>query len=228
MITALLLAVVLPASAASPDACAGGTIESRAKAGCVPALTPGPGLNPAAAAPSQAQEYKVYDKAGALVLVFKDRSGPLVSAAMPSEGSPVTHPFVSGSAHDPSSENALRELLEASKSVKEFVARLKREGYRVDRSGPPPATAAKVAPGSAWEVLRSGRPVLRVVNTPGPLTGTALPPPGVEPPGHPFLSGSALVVAEEGRLREILDASRSTADFFERLRRAGYEVRPAR
>ena len=229
--TALLLALALAASAQT-DPCRGGTIESRAKAGCVPTLTPAPGLSAqehASPAAHPAQEWKVFGADGRLALVFTDKPGPLTGTALPSGGSPPNHPFLSGSARDAESENNLRELLDASRGVREFISRLQKAGYRVEKSAPPPApAAAKIPPGSEWEVLKDGRAVLRLKNTPGPLFSTAMPPPGVEPPNHPFLSGSALDASEEGRLREILDASRSTADFFERLRRAGYEVRPAR
>ena len=115
--------------------------------------------------------------------------------------------------------------------MRDFVARLKRDGYDVKKTSPgvkAETSAAAVAPGSQWEVLKGGKVVLRLKNTPGPLYGTALPPPGVEPPNHPFLSGSALDASEEDNLRRLLDASKSTADYLERLRGAGYEIRPAR
>ena len=230
----LLLSLALAAPATAQTApCAGGTIESRAKAGCVATLTPAPGLAaqgraaPASDAPAPPQEWKVFDRDGRLALVFIDKPGPLTSGALESGGPPSNNPFLSGSARDPGSENSLRELLDASRGVRDFIARLQKAGYRVEKSAPPPVIeTAKVAPGSQWEVLKDSRAVLRLINTPGPLFSTAMPPPGVEPPNHPFLSGSALDAAEEGALRRLLDASRDTADFLVRLRRAGYVVRP--
>ena len=75
-------------------------------------------------------------------------------------------------------------------------------------------------------VSKAGRIVLDVLDEPGPLTSTALAPPGFEPPQHPFVTASARDPEAEHELREILDASASTDDFIERLRAAGYEVAP--
>ncbi len=76
-----------------------------------------------------------------------------------------------------------------------------------------------------YVVFLDNRPVLRVVDQPGALTSTALPPPGTQPVRHPFLTASALDPAEEGRLSEFLSASKNTLEFLEHLRQAGYGVR---
>ena len=76
-------------------------------------------------------------------------------------------------------------------------------------------------------VFKAGRVVLDVVDEPGPLTSTALTPPGYEPPRHPFLTASARDPDSEHELREILLASASTEDFVARLRASGYQVSPA-
>lgn len=88
-----------------------------------------------------------------------------------------------------------------------------------------------VAPGqgasdpATYLVFKGETPVLRVVDQPGPLVGTALPPPGFTPPEHPFLSASALSPFEESALRRILEDSGSTAEFLKNLEQAGYRVR---
>lgn len=82
-------------------------------------------------------------------------------------------------------------------------------------------------PGSSWEVLKNGQPVLLLKNEPGPLTSTAAPPPGQEPPRHPFLTASALDPIEENALRETLDKSRSFEEFVSLLKAQGYTLRPA-
>lgn len=76
-------------------------------------------------------------------------------------------------------------------------------------------------------VSRRGRAVLDIVDEPGPLTSTALPPPGFDPPQHPFLSAAARDPEHEHELRDLLLAATSTDDFVDRLRRAGFEVTEA-
>lgn len=78
----------------------------------------------------------------------------------------------------------------------------------------------------AWSVFRDGREVLRYEEKPGPLVGTALPPPGSTPPRHPFLSGSALEASEEDALRRLLERSTTAEEFKRALESAGYVVRP--
>jgi hypothetical protein len=77
-----------------------------------------------------------------------------------------------------------------------------------------------------WSAYRGDREVLRFKDGSGPLRSTALLPFGVEPPTHPFLTASALTPEDEDGLRDILDASKSFPDFIERLKKAGYAVRP--
>lgn len=77
-----------------------------------------------------------------------------------------------------------------------------------------------------WAAHHGGREVLRFKEGSGPLRSTALLPVGTEPPTHPFLTASALEPTEEGPLRDVLEASKSFPDFMERLKKAGYEVRP--
>ncbi len=77
-----------------------------------------------------------------------------------------------------------------------------------------------------WSAYRGDRQVLRFNDGSGPLRSTALLPFGVAPPTHTFLTASALAAEEEDGLRTVLDASRSFPDFVERLKKAGYAVRP--
>ena len=77
-----------------------------------------------------------------------------------------------------------------------------------------------------WSAYRAGREVLRFKEGSGPLRSTALLPVGVEPPTHPFLTASALEPDEESALHDVLSASKTFPEFMERLKKAGYDVRP--
>lgn len=90
----------------------------------------------------------------------------------------------------------------------------------------PVASASETSAAHAWRVYDGELLILELEDTPGPLLSTALPPPGVAPPSHPFLSGSARSAAHEGRLRELLDASRDVPSYLDALRDAGFRVEP--
>ena len=77
-----------------------------------------------------------------------------------------------------------------------------------------------------WAAYRGDIEVLRFKEGSGLLRSTALLPVGVEPPVHPFLTATALVPEEESALFDILKSSNSFPDFMERLKKAGYDVRP--
>lgn len=86
-----------------------------------------------------------------------------------------------------------------------------------------------VSPGSAWEVYKGDTLVLRVMNTPGLIIGTALMDKETYAKQKPtFLTGSAFEPLEEHALRGHLEKSKSTSQFLDRLDKAGYDVRPAR
>jgi hypothetical protein len=85
-----------------------------------------------------------------------------------------------------------------------------------------PAPAA----GNRWKVYDGPTLILEVSDTPGPITSTAMPPPGGKPMIHPYLSASALSAAHEGQLGDFLEDSTSCADFLARLRTAGFRVEP--
>ena len=80
----------------------------------------------------QPKSYEVR-KAGRLVLTVIDQPGPIVSTALrPPDGSPPpNHPFLSASAHAPEEEDALRGQLDSSKSLSDFLERLRQAGYAV-------------------------------------------------------------------------------------------------
>lgn len=77
----------------------------------------------------------------------------------------------------------------------------------------------------SFEVFKGETAVLSFRDEPGPLVSTAMLPPGARPTMHPFLSATALRAEEEDALGTILGQSRDAADFADRLRAAGYEVR---
>lgn len=85
-------------------------------------------------------------------------------------------------------------------------------------------TSAPATP--TWSAYRGDREVLRFKEGSGPLRSAALLPVGAEPPTHPFLTAAALDPQEEGELRDVLSASKSFPDFMDRLKKAGYAVRP--
>ncbi len=77
---------------------------------------------------------------------------------------------------------------------------------------------------AAFTVYYGDDAVLSARSEPGALTSTAPPPPGGQVAMHPFISAAALDPMHEHRLREILLASSSAADFIARLEAAGYRV----
>jgi hypothetical protein len=93
---------------------------------------------------------------------------------------------------------------------------------RSPKEEPVPKTPAQ----PIWSAYSGGEEVLRFKEGSGPLRSSAMLPIGATPPIHPFLTATALHATEEGRLRDVLEASKSFPDFIERLKKAGYEVRP--
>lgn len=87
----------------------------------------------------------------------------------------------------------------------------------------------RTAEGSpASYVIRRGDTLLRITDQPGPLFdyNAPLPPPGTPHATHPFLSGSCEGgdIPGCGEARRLLEASKSTAEFLEKLRDAGFTV----
>jgi len=88
------------------------------------------------------------------------------------------------------------------------------------------ATGRIITEPALYLILLGEIPVLHIVDKPGVLTSTAIPPPSKKPPTyHPFITASALHPAEESRLYELLLQSQSTRDYLTKLKDAGYIVR---
>jgi hypothetical protein len=82
---------------------------------------------------AEPKQYLVF-RNGELVLEITDVPGPLVSkkAPPPNPGnSPVLHPFLSATAHVPETEGTLREALNRSSSLTEYLSTLRAMGFRV-------------------------------------------------------------------------------------------------
>jgi hypothetical protein len=78
-------------------------------------------------------------------------------------------------------------------------------------------------------VYRGSEKVLEITDARGPLISKLAPPPA---PGqavelHPFLSATAYVPAEEARLRDALNQSRSLSEYLDALRAMGFRVEEA-
>jgi len=85
-----------------------------------------------------ARRYLVYRDA-TLVLEITTEPGALVSKSAPPPRpgeSPVMHPFLSATAHVPEYEAVLRATLDRSKTLEEYVARLRSMGFRVVEERP--------------------------------------------------------------------------------------------
>jgi len=79
-------------------------------------------------------------------------------------------------------------------------------------------------------VYRGGEKIAEISDQPGPLISAKAPPPAAnaKPVLHPFLSATAYVPQEEGRLRDVLNQSRTLRECLEALRAMGFSVEEAR
>ena len=77
-------------------------------------------------------------------------------------------------------------------------------------------------------VCRGGEKIAEISDQPGPLISAKAPPPDAKPVLHPFLSATAYVPEEEGRLRDVLNQSRSLPEYLQALRAMGFRVEEAR
>ena len=79
-------------------------------------------------------------------------------------------------------------------------------------------------------VYRGGEKIAEISDQPGPLISAKAPPPAPDskPALHPFLSATAYAPEEEGRLRDVLNQSRSLPEYLEALRAMGFSVEEAR
>lgn len=79
-------------------------------------------------------------------------------------------------------------------------------------------------------VYRGGEKIAEISDQPGPLISAKAPPPArdAKPALHPFLSATACVPEEEGRLRDVLNQSRSLPEYLQALCAMGFSVEEAR
>ena len=79
-------------------------------------------------------------------------------------------------------------------------------------------------------VYRGGEKIAEISDQPGPLISAKAPPPAsdAKPALHPFLSATAYVPEEEGRLRDVLNQSRSLPEYLQALCAMGFSVEEAR
>ena len=79
-------------------------------------------------------------------------------------------------------------------------------------------------------VYRGREKIAEISDQPGPLISAKapLPAPDAKPVLHPFLSATAYVPEEEGRLREALNQSRSLPECLQALCAMGFSVEEAR
>ena len=79
-------------------------------------------------------------------------------------------------------------------------------------------------------VYRDGEKIAEISDRAGPLISAKSPPPApdAKPTPHPFLSATAYVPDEEGRLRDVLNRSRSLPECLQALRAMGFSVEEAR
>ena len=72
------------------------------------------------------------------VLEITDEPGPLISKNAPPSppgAEPVLHPFLSATAYVPEKEGILREALNRSSTLAEYLTSLRSMGFRVEETG---------------------------------------------------------------------------------------------
>jgi hypothetical protein len=79
-------------------------------------------------------------------------------------------------------------------------------------------------------VYRGGEKIAEISDQAGPLISAKAPPPApnAKPVLQPFLSATAYVPEEEGRMREALNRSRSLPEYLQALRAMGFSVEETR
>ena len=77
-----------------------------------------------------------------------------------------------------------------------------------------------------YKVYLDDELALEITEGAGPLVSRTAPPPlpGTEPAMHPFLSATAFMPHNEGRLRELLDQSGSLAEYLSLLQQNGFRI----
>ncbi len=86
------------------------------------------------------------------------------------------------------------------------------------------AAADVSATARTYLVFRGDVCALEIAGRPGTLRSMAAPPPGFQPPTHPFVDATSHNPATEHATREVLLASRSFEDFLTRLVEAGFDL----
>jgi len=99
--------------------------------------------------------------------------------------------------------------------------------YVATFEGVPAQTPIAAQAYKSHNVWKGDRIVLTFEDRPGPITSTALPPPGSQPVLHPFLTANARAPEGEDNLARILTQSKDAQDFILRLRETGYRITPA-
>ena len=79
-------------------------------------------------------------------------------------------------------------------------------------------------------MYRGDEKIAEISDQPGPLISAKAPPPApdAKPALHPFLSATAYVPEEEGRLRDVLNQSHSLPEYLQALCAMGFSVEEAR
>ncbi len=84
----------------------------------------------------QARRYIVY-RGGEKIAEISDRPGPLISAKAPlpaPDAKPALHPFLSATAYIPEEERRLRDVLNQSRSLPEYLEALCAMGFSVEEA----------------------------------------------------------------------------------------------
>jgi hypothetical protein len=84
----------------------------------------------------QAKRYVVF-RGSTKVAEIADESGPLISAKAPPlapDVKPARHPFLSATAYVPEEEARLRDALNQSRSLSEYLAALRAMGFSVEEA----------------------------------------------------------------------------------------------
>ena len=84
----------------------------------------------------QPKQYIVY-RGSIKVAEIRDKSGPLISAKAPPpapDAKPNVHPFLSATAFVPKEEARLRDALNQSHSLSEYLEALRAIGFRVEET----------------------------------------------------------------------------------------------
>lgn len=171
-----------------------------------------------AAQPREVLGFWIFAPGDGAVMEIEGRPGNLISLAAPA-GPMATHPWLHGVSRAPAHEHALRQLVLASASFREFCERLVGAGYDLVGNG-----------GELFDIEGGARRISMDGAVVGALfEGVGHPSTlGWQPADGELLSGPAVVTAyDEGHAEALLHAGRpadSFAQVLDRLERAGFAV----